>query len=292
MSQVNTHKSCLVCGSFLLRELSEYLDGKMCSCMNCGFVFAKPIPTEQELIAHYEGYDRNDYLSPITVKRYHEILDMLEPFRKTNKLIDVGCGIGLFAEVAVERGWEVYGTEFTEEAISICKEKGIVMNQGVLDVNNYELGQFDVVTSFEVIEHVNNPVEEIQSFKKLLRPNGALYLTTPNFNSISRFLNGPKWSVICYPEHLCYYTPKTIHKLLANQKFGKKWITTTGVSITRFKKAAHGIETKYIDKDTDDEKLRGKMETIWYWKFIKVFVNGCLSFFGIGDAMKLLYIKK
>lgn len=291
MSNVQT--ICLICSSDKLQKKGEYLDGNMLQCNECKFVFAKNIPTEEELIKHYEGYGRNDYLSPITIKRYHEILDSFEPFRKTGNLIDVGCGIGYFAEAAIERGWNVYGTEYTDEAIEICKKKGIKMEQGKLDQSLYPEAHFDVITSFEVLEHINNPQEEMANFYKLLRRGGALYLTTPNFNSLSRQLSGPEWIVVSYPEHLCYYTLQSIDKLLAGIGFKKRKAETTGFSITRHKISQKTIEMQsYISADTDDEKLRSKMETIWYWKGIKKLVNGTLTFFGVGDAMKVLYVKQ
>ncbi len=61
------------------------------------------------------------------------------------------------------------------------------MQEGKLNPKNYTDEEFDVITSFEVLEHINNPVEEIKIFHKLLRLGGLVYLTTPNFNSISRY---------------------------------------------------------------------------------------------------------
>jgi 2-polyprenyl-3-methyl-5-hydroxy-6-metoxy-1,4-benzoquinol methylase len=284
------HESCLLCNSPALTGKGEYLEGNMLQCNNCGFVFAKQIPTIEELIKHYDGYGRKDYLSPITIKRYHEILDNFEPYRKMNNLIDVGCGIGYFAEVAKERGWNVYGTEYTDQAIKICSAKGIMMHQGKLDPNNYPQEHFDIITSFEVIEHINNPIEEMGNFNKILRSGGGVYITTPNFNSISRFLSGPNWTVVGYPEHLSYYTPTTMHALLKKFGFRKGKVETTGFSITKHKISQKTSEkTEYIG--SEDEVLRGKMETVWYWKLLKKIVNGFLSSLGVGDAMKVFYIK-
>ena len=285
------HTTCLICSSSNLKLMPRYLNGDMQKCMDCNFVFASSIPTIEELIAHYNTYTRDDYLSPITIKRYHEILDGFEQYRKTNKLIDVGCGIGYFLEVAKERGWEVYGTEYTDSALDICRKKGITMHEGKWDPSNYVDGSFDIVTSFEVIEHINNPIEEVQNFNKLLRKGGALYVTTPNFNSLSRLINKEKWTVISYPEHLSYYTSSTLKKLLKKYGFTEKWTLTTGFSITRQKITSQKIDTRYIDSNTDDEKLRVKMETKLHWKIIKSIVNNVLTFFRIGDAMKALYIK-
>lgn len=255
-------------------------------------MFAQRIPTEQELIDYYDGYGRNDYLSPVTIKRYHELLDKMEPFRKTSKILDVGCGIGYFLEVAQERGWEVYGTEYTDRAMEICTSKGIHMQQGKLDPVHYEPGMFDVITSFEVLEHINNPQEEIGHFHTLLRKGGLVYLTTPNFNSLLRHRLGERYDVITYPEHLSYYTPKTLKRLFASKGFNTKQILTTGISFTRLKTSKGETSQAFISPTSDDEQLRNKIEEKAYLQLAKKMVNGTLTLFGIGDSLKGWFVKR
>ena len=163
------HDHCLICSSKRLKDLEKFKKDYLCQCFSCGFVFCKPIPTEEELTTHYEGYGRNDYLSPVTIKRYNELLDSFETYRKTNNILDVGCGIGYFLVEAKKRGWEAYGTEFTDEAIRINASKSINMKKGQLNPSLYESESFDIITSFEVLEHINNPQEEIKRFSQLLR---------------------------------------------------------------------------------------------------------------------------
>lgn len=284
------HSNCLICNSTKLTDMPDYRDSYLCSCNSCGFVFARRIPTTQELVEHYEGYGRNDYLSPITIQRYHELLDSFEPYRKTNRLLDVGCGIGYFLEVAKERGWEVYGTEYTDEAVGICENKGITMHQGMLDPTNYEPGSFDIMTSFEVIEHINNPAEEIQNSSQLLRPGGMYYLTTPNFNSLLRYRLKSKYNVIVYPEHLSYYTPKTIRKLFSSVGFTTKSIQTTGISITRLRTSSGASDQQFISESSDDEKLRNAVEGNSVLQLAKSTANFTLTQFGVGDSLKARFV--
>ena len=286
------HSHCLICSSPKLRSLPNFQKAHLCRCENCGFVFAQRIPTEQELIEYYDGYGRNDYLSPVTIKRYHELLDKMEPYRKTNKLLDVGCGIGYFLEVAKERGWEVYGTEYTDRAMEICTSKGILMQQGKLDSVYYEAGMFDVITSFEVLEHINNPQEEIGHFHTLLRKGGLVYLTTPNFNSLLRHRLKERYDVITYPEHLSYYTPKTLKRLFASKGFSTKRIQTTGISFTRLKTSKGETSQAFISPTSDDEQLRNKIEENPYLQLAKKMVNGTLTLFGIGDSLKGWFVKR
>jgi len=293
------HKECLICSSTKLKPLAGFEKAYLCQCNSCGFIFSARIPSAQELINYYEGYGRDDYLSPITIKRYHEILDSFESARKTNRLLDVGCGIGYFLDVAKERGWEVYGTEYTHKAIEICESKGITMHQGVLDPSNYKPESFDVITSFEVIEHINNPNPEINNISSLLRKDGLFYVTTPNFNSLIRYYRGQKYNVICWPEHLSYYTPSTLNNLMQKHGFSKKWIQTTGISITRFmssRKQSSAEEilegTVSIAADTQDEKLRNSFEKNSLLGFAKNSINQILTLSGKGDALKALFEKK
>ena len=288
---MNQHHSCLICNSTALKPLKGYEATHLCKCQNCGFVFAQAIPTMEELEKHYEGYSRNDYLSPITIKRYNELLDYFEQFRKTGKLIDVGCGIGYFLEEAKKRGWEVYGTEFTDEAIKICEAKGINMQKGVLSPEDFDPNSFDVITSFEVLEHINNPQEEINNFHKILRKGGLVYLTTPNFNSLLRYRLKSAYNVITYPEHLSYYTKRTIHRLFKNKGFKKHKLQTTGISLTRLKTSSGKSNQEFISATSDDEQLRNKIEGNKLMQVVKTVLNGTLSLFGVGDTVKGYFVK-
>lgn len=285
------HKACLICSSEFIVKLERFSSSYLCKCKSCNFVFSQKIPSEKELIEHYKRYARNDYLSPITIKRYNEILDIFENYRKTGNIIDVGCGIGYFLEEAKKRGWNVYGTEYTNEAVNICDNKGIKMYKGKLNPENFTPNSFDIITSFEVIEHINNPSEEIHNYFKLLRKGGLFYCTTPNFNSLSRSILKEKWNTICYPEHLSYYTPKTLSNLLKLNDFSTIKVKTTGISINIFKKSLGKKHISVVSEKSDDELLRRKMDKKILYKFLKIVLNGLLSFLKIGDTIKVFAVK-
>ncbi|MDA9120882.1 class I SAM-dependent methyltransferase [Flavobacteriales bacterium] len=286
------HKNCLVCKDSELKPLAGFEKHHLTKCGSCGFVFCKPIPTPDELNEVYEGYGRNDYLSDLTIQAYERVLDSFEPYRKTNKLIDVGCGIGYFLEVAKKRGWEVYGTEFTEEAVKICEEKGAKMELGVLNPSNYEADSFDVVCSFEVIEHINNPLEELSSFNQILRKGGLVYCTTPNFNAVERFQLGTSWNVLTYPEHLSYYTPKTLKGVFKETGFKTKKVLATGVSITRIKKSKGTSNQAIVSATSDDEKLRNQIAGNPLLGIAKDIINWKLTLFGVGNSLKGWFVKR
>lgn len=287
------HQKCLISGAEDLYPLKGYEQNFLVKSKSSGFVFCSKIPTEAENLDHYNSYPIGYGVdSLVTIKRINEVLDGFEKYRKTNKIIDVGCGPGLFLGEAKKRGWEVFATEFTDNQIAYLTSKGITTLKGKLTNEMFEDGMFDAVISSEVIEHINNPIEEIGQFHRILRKGGLVYITTPNFNAIERYLLKGDYEIIEYPEHLCYYTRKTIDFLLRTNGFQKQKITTTGISFARIKRSLMKRRKQEIQKSTiTDEKLRESLGH-GYRKQLKRLINGFLNFFKIGNSLKVWYVKK
>ncbi|MFN0188041.1 MAG: class I SAM-dependent methyltransferase [Bacteroidia bacterium] len=288
------HTACILCNSIDIIKLTKYEIHRLVKCDRCGFVFMERIPTEEELNAHYKlySYTNSSEVSPLTIQSFQLLLDEMEKYREMNTIVDVGCGKGWFLLEARKRGWNVYGTEFSDEAIKICKANGIKMEKG--DLSNLSFGKvkFDVVFSSEVIEHVNTPAGQFKNMYSILRPGGLLYLTTPNFNCYLRHIYKANYNIIEYPEHLGYFTKKTMHFGLTNAGF-KKWkLLTTGVSISRacFSSKSNGNETTEVIV-SKDEKLRALMVENGLMKKIKSIVNFILTLTGFGITLKAYYIK-
>lgn len=244
-------------------------------------------PTDAELWEYYRGYPVHPGVSPITLKRYDELLDGFERFRKTNRIIDVGCGAGTFLERAAARGWQVHGTEFGRIPVETCLAKGLQVKEGALDPANYEEGMFDIVTSFEVVEHVMDPGAELEKMQKVLRSGGLLYLTTPNYQCLGHLLAGKEWSVVNYPEHLSLFSPATMSRLLRAKGFSPLKTRTTGVDLMRvtYKRKRDSADRSPID--AKQEALRSKLEGNAMLRLAKRTVDGVLNALRIGDHMKV-----
>lgn len=285
------HAICIVCSNKQLKPLNSYKRAFLVKCAGCGMVFSQKIPSNEELTKIYTNYPRFTSLPPLTVKRYNELLDKMEPFRRTNNLLDLGCSNGLFLECAKQRGWNVFGTEYAQESIDYCADRNIKVFKSDQMPDDFFKLSFDVVTSFEVIEHINNPNEDMALVNKVLRKGGAFYFTTPNFNSISRIILKEKWNVIDYPEHLSYYTPSSIHFFLNANGYKKNFLITTGISFTRF---SQSMNSEAVSKSipVNDEALRNKIEHNPLLMFAKSTINFILNLFKVGDSLKGFYVKQ
>jgi 2-polyprenyl-3-methyl-5-hydroxy-6-metoxy-1,4-benzoquinol methylase len=296
MSSVeHIRNTCVLCGASSFKRLFGR-NHFLIKCRNCGMVSARMIPTEEELKAYYLEYPSYDSISPLTLQRYNEILDKLEPYRKSNSLLETGCGFGFFLEAARMRKWQVTGTELSGNALAECRRKNIPVSEHLEDLIR-ENKIFDAVVSLEVIEHLKDPVEQVSKYARLLRPSGVLYVTTPNFNSFSRRLLGRKWNVILYPEHIHYFTPDTIHRMLKDE-FLKIENQTSGISpariISTFRshKPRKGKDLENYDFNEVDRQLRDNIEKTVLLRLIKRLINSLLAALKSGDSLKILYQKK
>lgn len=275
---------CTVCGGRRLVPLHAYRRAHLVRCRDCGLVFAGRRPSAAELADHYGSYSRADYDSPITRKRYRELLGSFERYRQTDRILDVGCGIGFFLEEARDCGWEAHGSEFEERAVEIVRAKGLSCAQAPIGPDTFEPDSFDVVTAFEVVEHVSDPLVEAATIASALRPGGLLYLTTPNFGSLSRRLLRGRWSLVGYPEHLSYFTPSTLRSWLGRFGFVPVELTTTGISLARLRRglpAAAGGSGQ-----GSDEQLRAQIEGSRMLRTAKRGAEAALGVTRSGDTIK------
>lgn len=291
-NQNTTHSACPLCDSTDFQVLSEYERAFLNKCNSCGFIFSKSIPSDQELEAYYSNeYELTEFFSPITKKRYEEILDGFEHLRKTNNLLDVGTGNAFFAEIAIKRGWKVFGTELTDESIQKAEHKGVNMLKGKLEDIQLEPDFFDLVVCIEVIEHVSFPTVFAKETRRTLRTGGAIYISTPNFDSLLRRRLKGKYDVIGYPNHLSYFTAKTLKSLFSSSGFSKSSLVTNGISRTRIKTSTGKSNQAFVSETSDDEILRHRIEKKWHLRTLKKGANWFLSLFRLGDSIKATFIK-
>lgn len=290
------HQVCYLCNSNRLKPLQCYHATGLVKCGNCGFVFSRWIPSNESLVEFYNNYPEYQHWNEITSQRYRNLITSFEKYRQTNNFLEVGSGEGFFLDAAQAQKWNAFGTEFIDRFIERCRQRGITMHRGKLDVSNYTSGSMDIIAWIEVIEHINDPVTELKKFHRLLRKGGIVYVTTPNFNSLARLILKDKLNLISYPNHLAYYTASTLQYVFEQNGFKKIRLETTGMSPGRlisFLKNRKSYREVNMDSATQqiDEPFRQQIESSRVLQLSKKMTNKILTWTRTGDSLKGLFIK-
>ena len=122
------------------------------------------------------------------------------------RLLDIGCGNGAFLRRAQSAGWTAVGLDADPKAVQAAIESGLDVRNLSVDELDSEAEQFDVITMSHVIEHVHDPIGVLRSCYRLLKPNGMLWIETPNLDSTGHRVYGPSWRGLEPPRHLVLFT--------------------------------------------------------------------------------------
>ncbi len=229
--------TCQVCGSGRSELKFEEAPFSVRRCVDCGLVFVSPRLTAEAL--HRDVYSEQYWRSDRP--REHGYADYakdeplyLKTFRRRRGLVarhcpepgrvlDIGCAAGYFLRVMQAEGWDVLGVEpspIAERAASHLGQDRVW--HGTLDsapADRCPPGSFDLVTMWDVIEHVPDPQQLLREAKSMLAPGGTLILETQNVDSRFASMLGKRWHHYKHREHLYHFNPDTVQRLLGQSGF-------------------------------------------------------------------------
>jgi SAM-dependent methyltransferase len=210
---------CVSCGASAFDPLLESFVAPfgavhLVRCRACGLVFQQEWRREfpAELYAYYARYrdkPEHELYDPLNDGRIRVLLDGWEKRVRRRRLLDVGCGIGHLVRTASRRGWDAQGIDLAEDAIAVATAHGVSCRRADFFGEEFDGQRFDVIVMSELIEHVPEPVRFLRRARDLLSEDGILYLTTPNFDCLTRRVRGGSWTPI-HPEHLSYFSRRTL----------------------------------------------------------------------------------
>jgi len=225
--------NCPACGTNNFEKSFEKYDHTYVTCKECETMFISPRPTPEILSQFYETSKRyefwNKFIFPnseearrekIFKPRAEKIINICKKYNtNTNTIIDVGAGYGTFCEEIkkLEFFKKVIAIEPTPSLAKTCQERGLeVINRGIEEIKiNQEV---DVITSFEVIEHLFSPKEFLLSCKEILSKNGLIVITCPNIKGFDISTLKEKSDIID-TEHLNYFNLNSLSKLFSSCGF-------------------------------------------------------------------------
>jgi 2-polyprenyl-3-methyl-5-hydroxy-6-metoxy-1,4-benzoquinol methylase len=290
----NTIELCPICNSSEKIKLKKYDKDHLAKCKKCSFVYSLKIPSKLELDSVYNNYNYDYNITSIgDINKKNLIAKLLFSQKKIEFVLDVGCGKGVWLDIFKEKESKTYGTEYNDKQKNIALSQGHILLEGGLFPIVEDGVKFDLIIFTEVIEHIQNPIEVLIYLNSLLTKNGLIYITTPNFSAIERYILKDDWGIICYPEHLTYFTPKTLNLALIKSNFSKIKIYTENISIFRIIEA-YNKNSRQIKLPS--EKISDKIQSITNKKItmriIKNIIKFILSIFGVGVSIVCIYQKK
>ncbi len=136
-------------------------------------------------------------------------------YRPGGRLLDVGCGSGLYLRAMRRLGWQVSGVELSAKAAAYAREAlGLDVREGSLEEAGFPDEHFDVVTLWHVLEHLPSPRRTLQEVVRVLKPDGILICEVPNIDSLQSRVMGHRWFHLDPPRHLYAFSPATLRAML------------------------------------------------------------------------------
>jgi SAM-dependent methyltransferase len=143
--------------------------------------------------------------------------------RLSQRLLDVGCGNGTFVAAAGSAGWEAVGIDVDAAAVGSGRSHGLDLRVELLtDHAEVHPSSYDAMTMSHVLEHVGDPVGLLRSAYRSLRPGGALWIATPNLDSLGHAVFGPAWTGLDLPRHLVLFNGPALDEALRRAGFSNR----------------------------------------------------------------------
>lgn len=228
------YSTCPVCNSRNINPLLTVKDHSVSKedfviwqCGECGLRFTQDVPDENSIAQYYKS---PDYISHTNTdkgfinKTYKQVRNytlqqkaklLIDKTKLTaGNILDIGSGTGAFLYVMKTKKWKVKGIEPDEDARNLAKKLyGLEIDEPSA-LNEIPNNSFDAITLWHVLEHVHQLHDYVGQLKKLLKPQGKLFIAVPNYQSKDSDIYWSFWAAYDVPRHLYHFSPKAIEVLM------------------------------------------------------------------------------
>jgi 2-polyprenyl-3-methyl-5-hydroxy-6-metoxy-1,4-benzoquinol methylase len=211
-------RSCPVCNNKKFDNLFTVGGGIYVKCRECDMCYTNPVFTDEALRKFYEG--NNTVQSEVVENEsdfyyiiYKKGLDTVEKnFSSKGRLLDIGCSAGNFLNMARTSGWKTSGIELNQKEAVISAQRGHEVFQDFIE-NIDSRQKFDVITMWDVFEHIKNGHKTLSQIKSRLNPKGVLFMQIPNSHALAARIMQNRCKMFDGLEHVNLYNPPTIQRM-------------------------------------------------------------------------------
>lgn len=227
---------CPICQSpkreFFLKSPNRILY----QCCRCNLIYVWPKPKKEfvknlyqkeyyqlasgKKILGYRDYEKQEIVLETYFKKKLEQINKLVGGRR-GKLLDIGCALGYFLELANKDGWDVSGLDISDYVVGQVRKKELRVVKGELIQQKFKPNSFDVMTIFQTVEHDLEPSRLLSEIRRVLKPGGVLILTTPGQKGILLTLLGKKWHGWQVEGHVVWFDKRSLKLALKKAGFRK-----------------------------------------------------------------------
>lgn len=167
--------------------------------------------------SYFEGGQADGYVDygasrPVLARQAQRILRLIGSYRPRGRLLEIGCAYGFFLEQAA-RVYEAAGIDLSAHAVEQARARGLNVMRGTIEEIDLPSESFDVVAILETIEHLPSPYATLAEARRVSRPGAVLVVSTGDVESLLGRLCGRAWRLMTPPQHLYFFSRRTLAKL-------------------------------------------------------------------------------
>lgn len=223
-------EQCALCGGTNSKTFLHAKERTVVECRDCGLRALSPMPTLDDMVDINEETVHpffSAYLEDAESYRHYfaHKLDDLGKQKGEGRLLDVGCGAGLFLDAARERGYQAAGVDLSPVPAAYARDElGLDVTVGSLYSYGAPAGSFDAVTIFQTIEHDPEPAALSAELYRIMAPGGVLMVTTPAADGFVAKVMGKRWFGYRNVEHITFFTRRSLAFALERAGFEIVWL--------------------------------------------------------------------